>query len=206
MEKQPQLKFLPHYFKLIGGGIILLGITLIITRLVFGQYNMVRPNIALWIIYFGFMLFAFAKGKIEDKKLMEKKVQPGLPNYFKKIGIGIVLFAIIVFIPFIKWFKKFSPEDFENYQVIFKIIFKDVIYIGFLLFALAKEKVEDELIVKIRLQSLASAFIFGIVWVITKPIFHYMLQNEIEDLHSQDVIMPMLIVYIILFHFSKKNR
>jgi len=139
----------------------------------------------------------------------QQKHQPQLrllPNYFKKIGIGTMLFAIIVSIPFAIWVKKFNPEAFENYKQIYGILFMDIIYIGFLLYAGAKEKVEDELIVKIRSQSLASAFIFGIVWIITKPIIHYMLQNEIVDLHSQDVILPMLIMYIILFHFNNKNR
>jgi len=201
---QKQFKVLPHYFQFIGVGIMFLGVILVI-KVTLGQSNIIPLNIALGIILFGFILFAFAKGKIEEEKIMKKKLQPGFPNYFRKIGIGTILFGIIVLIPLTIWLKKSNPEAFENYKHLPKIIITDFIYIGFILYHGAKEKVEDELITKIRLTSLAITFYLAVMMVILHPVIQYILHNQIEE-YKDDILFYMLFMYTIIFHFSKKNR
>jgi hypothetical protein len=214
MEEEPhpqkQPKFLSPYFKFIGGGIILLGLILIITNLVFGQYNIVRP-LALWIVLVGIIIYAMSKSKIEKEKLMKTQQQyypgpqPPFPNYFKKIGIGTVLSLIFVLTPIIIFLKRYNPEAAENYKQLFAIIGMDIILIGFLLYAGAKEKVEDELISKVRLQSMALAFLFGVIWTIIHPVVQYILNNKIVNLQGQNVILFMLIIYVVLFNRFKKD-
>jgi hypothetical protein len=211
MEKQahPQQlrKFLPHYFKYIGRGVMLLGFILFFSKAIFENIN---PYIAFGLLLIGSLLFAFAKEKVENDIFMKLQQnqpgQPPFPNYFKKIGAGTVLFTIAVLMPASIWLKKSNPEAFENDKQLFGILFIDIIYIGFLLYVGAKEKIEDELIVKIRLQSLALAFIMGILHAIIQPIFHYNLNNQFENSQNVNIILFMLIFYTIFFHFSKKNR
>jgi hypothetical protein len=209
-QPQPQPKFLPPYFKFIGGGIILLSLILIITNLVFGQYNIIRP-LALWLVLVGIILYVMSKGKIEKEKLMKAQQQhqpgprPPFPNYFKKIGIGIILFVLFGLIPITLYLKTYNPQSIENYKQLFGILFIDITCIGFLLYAGAKEKVEDELIVKVRLQSMALAFLFGVIWTIIQPVIHYILNNKFVNLQSQNVILFMLIIYVVLFNSFKKN-
>jgi len=207
-QKQP--KFLPPYFKFIGSGIVLLGLILIITNLVFGQYNIIRP-LALWIVLIGIIIFAMSKGKIEKEKLMKTQQQhqlgprPPFPNYFKKIGIGTILSLIFVLTPIIIFLKKYNPEAAENYKQLFAILGMDIILIGFLLYSGAKEKVEDELIAKVRLQSMALSFLFGVIWTIINPIVQYIQNNKIVNPQGQNVILFMLIIYVVLFNRFKKN-
>jgi hypothetical protein len=152
-----------------------------------------------------------AKSKIETEKLMKtlQQHQPGprppFPNYFKKIGIGTVLFVIIVLIPVTICLKTYNPEAFENHKQLFGILFIDIICLGFLLYAGAKEKVEDELIIKVRLQSMALAFLFGVIWTMTQPVIQYILNNKIMNMQGQNIILFMLIMYVVFFNSSKKN-
>ena len=133
-----------------------------------------------------------------------KKLQLPLPNYFKKIGIGIILFAVIVSIPFTICLFKYNPEAFENYKLIGMLLI-DITAIGLLLYVGAKEKVEDELIAKIRTQSMAYAFIISFIVIIIYPYYSYFIHNQIEDAQGKVIILVMPILYIIIFRHNKKN-
>lgn len=116
MEKQAypqqQGRFLPYYFKYIGRGVGLLGLILFFSKLV---VDVVNPYIGFGLMLTGIFLFAFSKEKIENENLMKKSqqlyqrgLQPPFPNYFKKIGAGLVLFAIFILMPAIIWLKRFN--------------------------------------------------------------------------------------------------
>ena len=107
MEKQTlpqqQRKFLPHYFKYIGRGVVLLGFILFFSKVVVDNIN---PYIGFGLMLIGLFLFGFAKEKNENEILLKKSqqhqpgLQPPFPNYLKKIGAGIVLFtAVVLFLP-----------------------------------------------------------------------------------------------------------
>jgi hypothetical protein len=121
-----------------------------------------------------------------------------LPNYFKKIGIGTILIVIIVSI--------LNPEAFKYSKNLSGQLLISFFSLGLLLYGGAKEKIEDELIAKTRMQSMAYAFIIGAISVIINPIVMYILQNQVGDYLPSKVMIPvMLIGYIIFFHNGKKN-
>jgi len=125
-------------------------------------------------------------------------LQLPLPNYFKKIGIGIILIVIIVSI--------FNPEAFKYSNNLSGQLLISFFSLGLLLYGGAKENIEDELIAKTRMKSMAYAFIIGTISVIINPIGIYILHEQIGDYLPSKLMIPyMLIVYIIFFHNGKKN-
>jgi len=132
----------------------------------------------------------------------QQKFQPHfrlLPNYFKKIGIGF-LFAFIILELLYFYQKKFDPAIYENYRDIYDILFSDILIIGLFFISIAKEKIEDELIMLIRLQSIAKAFILGIVFVIGTPILGYFWHGHIQEVQGQNIIVGILTGYITFYY------
>jgi hypothetical protein len=209
-SQQHRWKFLPHYFKYTGRAINLLGGILFFSRLVVKTINICWFWIGFGLILIGALFSALAKEKAEVEIFMKRQNPKGLlppfPNYFKKIGAGTVLFTVAVLMPASIWLKDVNPAVFENYKSLFRILFIDLIYIGFLLYIGSREKIEDELIVKIRLNSLAFAFIMGILWVIMQPVINFILSKQMENIPDQGIVLFMLVFYTIIFHFSKRNR
>jgi hypothetical protein len=125
------------------------------------------------------------------------------PNYFKKIGAGIILSEAIIFISGVLFFK--DSKLFEDYRQIIQIISVDFIIASLLLYSLAKDKIEDELKLLLRMQSLAFAFIFGVMYVIIQPLANLFFYGQILDVKSQQVVLSMLLVYLIIFIYKKKR-
>jgi hypothetical protein len=120
-----------------------------------------------------------------------------LPNYFKKIGIGTILTVIIVSI--------FNPEAFKYSNQLSGQLLIAFLSLGLLLYGGAKEKIEDELIAKTRMKSMAYAFIIGAITQIINPIIMYISHNQINDMPGKLIIPEMLIMYLIFFHHNKKS-
>jgi len=147
--------------------------------------------------------------KMENQQNFQPKFRL-LPNYFKKIGIGFVLFAFIILIPLFHYWK--TLEFAGNYKQFFYVPFFDILILGLLLYSMAKEKIEDELIVLIRLQSIAKAFIVGIFFVIGWQLGEFWNDyiQEIKGSVFQSfgvliVIICILISYILTFNSMKKK-
>ena len=84
-----------------------------------------------------------------ERKSLEKMKRYQLPNRFKKIGIGIIIISLVTFLV-----NKFSIENID-----LKLTAKYGILVGLLLVSISKEKIEDELITSLRMQSYTFAFI-----------------------------------------------
>lgn len=72
---------------------------------------------------------------------------------------------------------------------------------------LTKNKVEDELTIKLRLKALASSFIFGTVYVIAVPLVNLLLnETYFTDKGTTEVIIAMLLYYFLIFYKMLKKR
>lgn len=137
----------------------------------------------------------------------QQKYQPQLrllPNYFKKIGIGLFLFAIIL-TPLSHYLKSFEFYTIGNYKFAYHVVSSDILIIGLLLYSMAKEKIEDELISLIRLQSIAKAFVFGIIILIIIPFIGCFVEGHIQEVEGQAIIFFTLLSYVHQFYSMKKN-
>src|SRR5437764_11854059 len=83
---------------------------------------------------------------------------PLLPNYFKKIGISILFLA---FLPGII-FKLSRIELAVEQKETLKYVCMNFFILGMFLIAWAKNKVEDELTIALRIKSMMLAFLLGV--------------------------------------------
>lgn len=110
-----------------------------------------------------------------------------LPNYTRKIAIIILVLLIGA---------GFALAAFSDFNQEGKEIAKLGIFIPFLLFALSKDKEEDELTLQLRLKSYTFAFIGGLTTVITYPIANWIIDGQfISDITANDVIIQMIVFY-----------
>ncbi len=132
-----------------------------------------------------------------NKKQVNLKL---FPNYFKKISIGLLTFTILIFV-----LNKSSVLDFD------KELIKEIIKIGLLvslsMLALTKDKEEDELTIKIRMNSYAMSFLFGVSFLIFQPFVNLLFDNSFSsDMSAFQLAITMLFLYFLSFSSYKKNR
>ena len=125
-----------------------------------------------------------------------------LPNYFKTIGIVIMLLAFVPIVVVIVMKIGIAQAQKET----FKILTMDFFILGLLFVAWAKDKTEDEMTVYVRLKSMAFTFSWVVLYVIVKSLIDLIFKISIGDLSSQQLIITMLFVYLTMFFFKKKSR
>ena len=125
-----------------------------------------------------------------------------LPNYFKKIGVIIILIAFGVAIVI----KTFAVEFIPSHKEFSKIVTLNLFILGVLLVAWAKDKFEDELTMLIRLKAIGFTFISAVSYVICKSLVDLAWGNAARDLNGQELVSIMLFVYIIYCWILKKGR
>jgi len=119
-----------------------------------------------------------------------------LPHSFKLIGRGVMLLgAIIISITY--------KVDLGKYNSISSKVLLDVIIIGLLLFTFAKEKIEDELLMLIRLQSAAYALIFSVLFTVMLPLIIFVIDSRDINVPDLAIIILSLFVYHSIFTFKK---
>lgn len=121
-----------------------------------------------------------------------------LPHSFKYIGRGVILLGIIIM-------SITHKVDFGKYNIVRAKVLLDLLFIGSLLCAFAKEKIEDELLMLIRLQSAAYTFIIVVLYAMLMPIVVFMTKGRDFDVEGLQVILISLLAYSSIFEFKKRR-
>jgi hypothetical protein len=124
------------------------------------------------------------------------------PNYFKKIGLLIILLTFVVGIVL----KMMNIQLASTKNEIFRMLPLSIIIVGLFLIAWSKDKVEDEMTMYIRLNAIAWTFIWTISYVIFQPIAELIVNNQPKNVSGQQIVMTMLIGFIIMFYFLKRRN
>lgn len=139
-----------------------------------------------------------------EEKRIEKLQKFQLPSSFKKIGVGIIIMAIIGLIA-----KKISGVEVEYLSQ----LLKSSLIFGLLLISISKDQEEDELIVKLRAQSYALAFTITVVYALITPFINLVFDTIFPwskkgnyDMASFQILFYMLSMQIMFFYFFKKRR
>ena len=137
---------------------------------------------------------------MEYKK--QRKALRLLPRYFKTIGLVLIILALVTVIvkvslhvQLLPWQKKWGF-----------ILVTDLLILGMFLIAISKDKIEDEMIMSIRLQAMAGSFISGVVTVLVKPFIDLLFKNLMTDYTGQQLVLNMLLFYLIIYYFQKRRR
>ncbi len=123
-----------------------------------------------------------------------------LPYYFRGIAFGILAlgfsFVGLTLLDIISLGKEVEGT-----------IFKEFLLVGLLLLAISKGRAEDELTLRIRLQSFTAAFIFGLVYVIANPFVNFLFDGEfVSDIKVMQLLVAMFVFYFIVFYTIKRKR
>lgn len=137
---------------------------------------------------------------MESKR--SKKEAALLPQYFKKIGLVVMILA---FVPAVV-VKSMNVDMVQSQKDLFRIFTLNAFILGLLFVAWSKDKVEDEMTVGIRLKSMAWTFSWAVLYVIVKPIVDLLFKEPIQDLTGQQVVMSMLFMYLIMYYLQKIGR
>ena len=134
-----------------------------------------------------------------ERKRHEKLKKYQLPNTYKKMGL------IVFIIAFIMLFLTTKGSDL-------KLIAKYGLIIGLLIMSISKEKIEDELIQNLRMQSYTFAFIAAVILTVTSPIFNYLVnflfekqQQIFESMGDWMILWLLLSIQVFYFHYLKKS-
>jgi hypothetical protein len=144
-----------------------------------------------------------SKHDVEIQKI-EKITKYQLPNKFKRIGFGLFIASVISTVIF-----SFIIESMNNQHLLDKIV-KTVAILGLLLISISKEKIEDELIIKLRMQSYSYAFIVGVLFFLIMPFINYgylLIKGSVlkmEGVSDFTILGTILVIQIYSFGLLKK--
>lgn len=137
-----------------------------------------------------------------ENKRLEKITNYRLPHHFKKIGIGIFVLSFLGIMS-----KLFIDGD----STLINEISKKGLLIGMLLISISKEKIEDELTIKLRAQSYTIAFIIGVIYALVMPYVEYGVSNAVhsggetfKDLGDFQVLLFMLMIQLMFYYTLKR--
>lgn len=123
-----------------------------------------------------------------------------LPNYFKKIAWGLLALSVLIIVLAKSRVLHINKELIEN-------ISENGILLSLLLFALTKDKIEDELTMRIRVSAFAGAFISGVAFFIAYPFVNLIFDGSfMSDVGGFQLLLTMLLFYFGIFSLAKKNR
>lgn len=123
------------------------------------------------------------------------------PNYFKKIGLGMILTSIAV----VLITKFLAVEITETQKEIYKSIFFDVFILGLFFIAWSKDKIEDEMTLLIRLKAIGFTFMTSVFYLILRPLVDIILGDTPNDMSAPELMMFMLFMYILFYKMQKRS-
>ncbi|MEZ4857659.1 MAG: hypothetical protein R2781_02500 [Flavobacteriaceae bacterium] len=137
-----------------------------------------------------------------DRKASEKLKNIQLPNQWKSMGYAIMVIALVLILS-----RKIFDISFLS-----KTILQNILIVGLLIVSLSKEKIEDELIIKVRAMTYRMAFIFAVFYGLLQPIINYVVDIILgvsdKDSHFTyfQLIIFMLLIQVGFFELFKRKR
>ena len=130
---------------------------------------------------------------MESKSIHKKPAL--LPRKFKMIGVVIILLSFAAMIIF----KTTMPHLLKDS----KVFLWNGLILGLLIIVLSKDKVEDEMLMAMRLRGMAASFIGGVVFVFITPFIDILFRDPVRTMEAQPAIMFMLFTYLTSYYYEK---
>lgn len=136
-----------------------------------------------------------------ERRSLEKMKNYQLPNRFKKIGIAVAILSFLALLV-----NKFSLDSQDV-----RVAARYGMLLGMLFISISKEKIEDELVSKLRMQSYTFAFIFGVIFTIVQPFLNFGIDSLVDGdaavfKDSGDFMVLWMLLSIQVFYFEKLKR
>ena len=137
---------------------------------------------------------------MESKSVKKELVL--LPQYFKKIGIIVMILSFVSALII----KSRYADMIQLERDLFRVFALNALILGLFFIAWSKDKIEDEMIIAIRYKAMAWTFSFVVLYVIVSPIVDLFFNGPERILSSQQVVMSMLFSYLIMYYVQKMKR
>jgi len=142
---------------------------------------------------------SFADSEIRK---IEKLKKYQLPHSFKKIGFGIFIVSFVAMFAIAFTTNNLDAREISKYGILF----------GLLIISISKEKIEDEFIIKMRMQSYTLAFILGVLYALVLPFVDFIVdfifqsdKAEVKDVGDFVILWMLLFVQVFFFHLLKRG-
>ncbi len=124
-----------------------------------------------------------------------------LPNYAKKAGLLLYIIgaAPSAYSGFIAGINAGSKSEIFNFIPSRFSYFEVIMYIGILVYFLSKEKIEDDYINKLRLESFQLTAVIGVSITFIMYLFSHDLTTPINA-----VFETFLFIYLLVFYLKKR--
>ncbi len=139
----------------------------------------------------------------ERRNLEKIKRYFSLPNYLKAPSIASAAILLLLLLVL----GTFSETD-----PLVKVTIEKLTLVALLIAALSKEKIEDELISKIRGQAYTVAFVSGVVYALVQPYINYIVLRFLKpdkanysELSVFIILWFMLVIYLCTFYLLKRT-
>jgi hypothetical protein len=139
-----------------------------------------------------------------EQKRFTKLTNFRLPSKFLNVGVVIILLSIVMM-----FVRAFAMEGETEWL---KLLLQKTLLIGMLIMSVSKDKEEDEMIITLRSQSYAIAFVIGVLYSLVMPYVEFGVDNvvdnvsEFKNLGDFQVLLFMLMIQLMFFHNFKRYR
>ncbi len=116
-----------------------------------------------------------------------------LPYYYKKIGL-ITTVLSLVFLFILNFTDPYNLKDFTLLGI----------SLGLSVICLSKERIEDEMIIALRMNTFFKSFYFSLFGVIIYALLNKLVGGQLSDFSIDFPLSIMSIVYLSAFHQQKK--
>lgn len=134
---------------------------------------------------------------------IERLTSYQLPNRYVKIGFTLTILSFLAIIGI----KMAGGADS------YRFIAKQLMLVGLLLVSISRDKEEDELIVKLRMQSYSFAFIVAIIYALWLPVLDYLIdagmvgeQPTYDELGDFMILWLLLSIQVFSFYALKRSH
>ena len=138
-----------------------------------------------------------------EEERLKKFKNYQLPHHFKKIGVAITVLGLLALL-----INKFTLE-----QNALKIAAKYGMLLGLLIVSISKEKLEDELIINLRMQSFSVAFICGVAFALILPATGFLIdyffelrEPQFKNIGDFSILWMLLSIQVFYFELLKRIR
>jgi hypothetical protein len=135
-----------------------------------------------------------------DRNTLERLKRFQLPNYWKRIGGTIALSSFLLL------FTNAFIFDDEG----LRIVSKYGILLGLLTVSISKEKIEDEFIIQLRMQSYTFAFIAAVLLAFVQPVLNYAVDFAVSGerifKENGDFVILWMLLSVQVFYFEMLKR
>jgi len=122
-----------------------------------------------------------------------------------KVGITLGALSIVMMLV-----RKFALEGDTDWL---KLLLQKTLLVGLLIMSISKDKEEDEMVITLRSQSYAIAFVIGVVYALVMPYVEFGVDSvigsnvsEFKNLGDFQVLLFMLMIQLMFFHSLKRFR